>query len=95
MQLAHRVPFRVGVIDWGLTPDWLDHVDNLCLAHKGGCNHAAELTTSEIAKLLRASGLDLADSPAVASGEMVVTVGADGDVVEFRHGMTTAVQGKK
>lgn len=84
MQLAHRVPFRVGVVDWGLTPDWLDRADNLCLAHTGACNHAAELTTSEIAKLLRISGLNLADSPAVASGEMVVTVGADGDVVEFR-----------
>lgn len=95
MQLAHRIPCRVGVIDWGLTPDWLDHVDNLCLAHSGACNHAAELTTSEIAKFLRASGLDLAESPAVASGEMVVTFGADDDIVEFRHGISSAAKGKK
>lgn len=95
MQLAHRVPFRVGVIDWGLTPDWLDRADNLCLTHAGACNHAAELTASEIAKLLRASGFNLADSPAVASGEMVVTVCAEGDIVEFRHGITSAAQGKK
>jgi len=84
MQLAHRVPFKIGVVDWGLTPDWLDGADNLCLAHVGNCNDRAELSNLEVEKHLRASGFDLADSPAVASGEKVIAAGADGGAVEFR-----------
>lgn len=46
IQLAHRVPFKLGVVDWGLSPDWLDGVENLCLAHRGACNDSAELLTN-------------------------------------------------
>lgn len=93
VQLAHRVPFKIGVVDWGLTPDWLDSAANLCLAHVGKCNDGAELTNSEIVKHLRALGLDLANSPAVASGEINLASGSDNDVVEFRP--AAAGQGKK
>lgn len=93
MQLAHRVPFKIGVVDWGLTPDWLDGAENLCLAHVGICNDGAELTNPEVAKHLQALGHDLADSPAVASGEMVVAAGVDGFAVEFRSGLASG--GKK
>ena len=79
IQLAHRVPFKIGVVDWGLTPDWLDGVDNLCLAHQGACNDQAEVRQSEIPAHLRGQGLALEDSPAVASGLVSLSSGPGGD----------------
>ena len=52
-QIVHRVPFKVGVVDWGLTPDWLGKLENLCLTHPGSCNHAAELTDDGIVEFLK------------------------------------------
>ena len=66
LQLAHRVPFIVGVIQWGLTPDWLDRPENLAMAHRGSCNNALELDDEQIAELLHAAGINIADSPVAA-----------------------------
>lgn len=84
LQLAHRVPFKLGVVDWGLTPDWLDSVENRCFTHRVGCNDRAELLTSDIPSHLRKLGHRLEDSPAVSAGFVVVTPTVDGDRVEFR-----------
>ncbi|MGO1312881.1 MAG: hypothetical protein ACTMKW_10060 [Brevibacterium aurantiacum] len=84
IQLAHRVPFKLGVVDWGLTPDWLDGVDNLCLAHRGACNDEAELKTAQIPAHLRSLGLNIDDSPALSNGLVAVRSDMGGDIVEFR-----------
>lgn len=86
IQLAHRVPFKLGVVDWGLSPDWLDGLENLCLAHRGACNDEAELKTAQIPAHLRGLGLKIDDSPALSSGLVVVTSAANGDVAKFRTG---------
>jgi hypothetical protein len=72
IQLAHRVPFKIGVIDWGLCPDWLDSVSNLCLAHRGACNDNAEIKESDIPAWLCKLGLDLNDSPAIYTGALTI-----------------------
>lgn len=92
IELAHRIPFKVGVVDWGLTPDWLDGVDNLCLAHRGACNDRAELVADAIPARLRHLGLSVENSPAVASGMLIVTMTAGAEVVEFRTGVTSGSQ---
>lgn len=83
LQLAHRVPFKIGVVDWGLTPDWLDGKENLGLAHVGACNDRFELLKSEIPEHLRKNGHNLDESPSVAAGMIRITPGADGDDVKF------------
>jgi hypothetical protein len=89
LQLAHRIPFKIGVVDWGLTPDWLDGVENLSLAHAGRCNDQVELQPSEIPARLRELRHRLDESPSVAAGMVQITPGAEGDVVEFRTGLTS------
>lgn len=93
IQLAHRVPFKIGVVDWGRTPDWLDGIENLFLAHAGGCNDQVELQRSAIPAHLRSLGHRLDESPSVSAGMVRITPGVDGDVVEFRSGLTSG--GKK
>lgn len=83
IQLAHRVPFRIGVVDWGLTPDWLDDVNNLCLAHQGACNNKAEIRKKEIPTHLQELGLNLDKSPAVLSGVITVKPDTTSGRVEF------------
>lgn len=83
IQLAHHVPFKVGLVDFGLTPDWLDGVDNLRLAHQGSCNDLVECSFAEVPQLLSSLGLNLQESPLVRSGAATL-VQADGDVVEFK-----------
>lgn len=85
IQLAHRVPFKLGVVDWGLTPDWLDGIENLCLAHRGACNDGVELKTEQIPGHLRNLGLRLEDSPAVSSGHLVLLPNEAGYVVKFHN----------
>lgn len=60
MQLAHRIGFHVGVLQWGLTPDWLDHPENITLAHRGLCNNSMELNDNQIYNLL----VELGKNPA-------------------------------
>lgn len=85
IQLAHCVPFKIGLIDFGLTPEWLDGKDNLCLAHQGSCNDSVECKIGEIPRLLISKGLKLEDSPVVSSGAAIVVPNSDGsDEAEFR-----------
>jgi hypothetical protein len=48
LQAAHKVPFNVGLLRYGLTPDWLDGPHNLTWAHRVKCNKRAELTVPMI-----------------------------------------------
>lgn len=84
IQLAHRVPFKMGLVDFGLTPDWLDGVDNLRLAHRGACNDRVECSFGEVPHLLASLGLDLRESPVVRSGAASLEYVDGGDVVEFK-----------
>lgn len=83
LQIAHRVPFASGVVDWGLTPDWLDQLYNTDLAHTKGCNAKCGLKRDEVPQFLRDRGLDLAHSPAVQVGHVVVRQVDGVDKVSF------------
>ncbi|MGH7172768.1 MAG: hypothetical protein ACRELG_21000 [Gemmataceae bacterium] len=43
LQNAHIIGFDVGVIDLGLTPDFLDSDKNIKTAHRSTCNKQTEL----------------------------------------------------
>lgn len=43
LQNAHIVGFDVGVIDLGMTPDFLDSEKNIVTAHRRTCNKQSEL----------------------------------------------------
>lgn len=43
LQHAHVIGFEVGVIDLGLTPEFLDSDKNIVTAHRRTCNKAVEL----------------------------------------------------
>ncbi|MDY3128089.1 MAG: hypothetical protein SOW59_08225 [Corynebacterium sp.] len=85
LQVAHRVGFTVGVIDWGLTPDWLNQSDNLMIAHRKVCNSAFELTPSDIARKLVELGIDYNDSPAVRSGLVRIAYDANSDEYSVQY----------
>jgi hypothetical protein len=36
LQAARRIPFNTGIIQYRLTPDWLDRSENLVWAHRAG-----------------------------------------------------------
>lgn len=78
LQLAHRVPFQIGVIDWGITPEWLDRPDNLVIAHKEKCNDLCELMDEEILQELETAGACIEDSPVAACGALSVQQNDDG-----------------
>ena len=48
LQVAHKVPFGVGIIKYRLTPEWLDSEHNLVKAHRKICNKLAELSVVDI-----------------------------------------------
>lgn len=52
LQVAHKVPFGVGIIKYRLTPEWLDSEHNLVKAHRKICNKLAELTEEDISALV-------------------------------------------
>lgn len=62
LQVAHVVPFGLGVVHFKLTPEWLDSPGNLRWAHRRGCNKAAELTLEQAAAHLVALGIRPADA---------------------------------
>lgn len=72
LQASHLIPFIPGVVDWGLTPDWLDQQDNLVLAHRGKCNNLVELEPAGVVERLDELDIDFKDSPAVKGGFVVV-----------------------
>jgi len=43
LQNAHIIGFDVGVIDLGLTPEFLDSDENIITAHRQSCNKQSEL----------------------------------------------------
>jgi hypothetical protein len=43
LQSAHLIGFDVGVIDLGLTPEFLDSDKNIVTAHRRTCNNAVKL----------------------------------------------------
>jgi hypothetical protein len=43
LQKAHIIGFDVGVIDLGMTPDFLDSEKNIVTAHRRSCNRQSEL----------------------------------------------------
>lgn len=86
LQLAHKVPFLIGVVDWGITPEWLDRAENLVLAHKGKCNDRCELTDEEILQELETAGACIQDSPVAACGALSVQQNDDcSRLISFHH----------
>ena len=55
---SHIIGFRVGVVVFGLTPDFLDHDDNIVTAHKKLCNSNAEKSTQEVCRILQSLEVD-------------------------------------
>lgn len=52
LENSHIIAFRKGIVDFALTPDFLDENTNILSAHKIKCNKSAELSTSEICRKL-------------------------------------------
>lgn len=51
-QVSHKIPFLKGVMNFRLTPDFLDSPENLVWAHRKLCNKKAELSDKEIIQVL-------------------------------------------
>ena len=47
-QAAHRVPFNAGILQYRLTPDWLDSRENLVWVHRRVCNKRVEMSAAQI-----------------------------------------------
>ena len=62
LQVAHIVPFGLGVVHFKLTPEWLDSPANLRWAHRRVCNKAAELSVDQTRAHLIELGVLPADS---------------------------------
>lgn len=56
-QNAHIIGFNIGVIDLGLTPEFLDSDDNIVTAHRIACNKATELDLRGSIGRLRSIGV--------------------------------------
>ena len=54
---SHKIPFRRGIVEFALTPDFLDDYTNIISAHKRKCNKSAELNNFEICKTLKKMGI--------------------------------------
>ena len=52
LQAAHKIPFMIGVLNYGVDPDWLNGAYNLEWACRERCNKAVEFSTEEIEALL-------------------------------------------
>ena len=55
---SHIIGFRIGIVSFGLTPDFLDRDENIVSAHKRLCNSKAEITTQDVCKRLKSLGID-------------------------------------
>lgn len=62
LQVAHVVPFSLGVVRFKLTPEWLDSPANLRWAHRRVCNKAAELSVEQTRAHLIELGILSADA---------------------------------
>lgn len=61
LQSAHRIGFDIGVIDLGMTPEFLDSDMNIVTAHRCGCNKKSELDIP--GSLLRLRDLGVVELP--------------------------------
>ena len=59
LEHSHIIGFRVGVVSFALTPDYLDSCENIVSAHKRICNAKAELSSDEISARLSALALTI------------------------------------
>ena len=57
LQSAHIIGFDVGVIELGLTPEFLDSRDNIVTAHRRTCNKQAEMNLHDSMLRLRKLGV--------------------------------------
>ena len=57
-ELSHIIGFKIGIVSFGLTPDFLDKDENIVSAHKRKCNSKAELTIEDACKRLRSLGIN-------------------------------------
>lgn len=57
LQSAHIIGFDVGVIDLGMTPEFLDSDENIVTAHRRTCNRQSELDLQGALIRLRALGV--------------------------------------
>jgi hypothetical protein len=57
LQSAHVIGFDMGVIDLGLTPEFLDSDKNIVPAHRRTCNKSAELNLRDSMVRLRTLGV--------------------------------------
>lgn len=85
LQIAHHVPFMAGVVDWGLTPQWLDSEWNVCLAHSKTCNNEFGLDPQGVPAFLEEQGLNLRDSQPFKQGFISLVYGGDGTVIEIKY----------
>jgi hypothetical protein len=68
LQSAHIIGFDVGVIDLGLTPDFLDSNKNIVTACRRKCNKKAELNLR--ASMMRLHGLGVKELPKYLPAEI-------------------------
>lgn len=59
MQNAHVIGLDMGIIDLGLTPDFLDSDSNIVTAHRGVCNQDCELNLYDAMVKLKSLGLSI------------------------------------
>ena len=57
LQCAHVIGFDMGVMDLGLTPEFLDSKDNIVTAHRRTCNKQSELSLQGSIDRLRKLGV--------------------------------------
>jgi hypothetical protein len=59
LERCHKIPFAMGIRFFGLTPQFLDRLDNITTGHRLHCNKACEFTEEEVEKELDRLGLVL------------------------------------
>jgi len=57
LEHSHRIPFKLGIVMFHLTPEYLDGEHNIVSAHKRTCNKGVEMSPDEISAYLTAAGL--------------------------------------
>ena len=55
---SHIIGFKIGIVYFGLTPDYLDRDENIVSAHKRICNSKAEITSIDVCRRLKSLGIE-------------------------------------
>jgi len=58
LESSHIIGFNIGIVSFGLTPDFLDSDENIVSAHRRLCNSKAEITTQGVCEKLKSLGID-------------------------------------